>query len=105
MVLKILHTTTSTATGRSAGRDVHLYDAADPTTSLGGLVLSNGISNTNFYAMIEVFLGFESSYVLRHEDMTDPTKDIPRNDQALQAGNYYIITSGRGPCPTKSKTC
>ena len=48
--------------------------------------------------MAEVFLFFDSNYVLRHEDMMDPTKDLPRDGQALQAGNYLLISSLRVGC-------
>ena len=41
---------------RSVGRNVHIYDPNDPTEPLGGLVLCNGITNANFYAMMEVFV-------------------------------------------------
>ncbi|KAL0633043.1 hypothetical protein Q9L58_008053 [Maublancomyces gigas] len=80
---------------RSAGRDVQVFDANDSATALGGLILSNGITNANFYSMIEVFLFFESNYVLRHEDATDALRDVPKDEQALQPGNYYIVTDGR----------
>ncbi|KAF8423471.1 HNH endonuclease-domain-containing protein [Terfezia claveryi] len=78
------------AANRSAGRDVQLYDANDPTTVLGGLILTNGVTNVNFYSMIEVFLLFGSEYVLRHEDGTE----LQRNDQALRRGSYFIVTDG-----------
>jgi len=41
---------------RSVGRNVHIYDPNNPTEPLGGLVLCNGITNANFYAMMEVFV-------------------------------------------------
>lgn len=75
---------------RSAGRDVHIYNANDPTEPLGGLILTNGVTNANFYAMIEVFLFFNGDYVLRHEGVTD----VPRDEQALQPGSYFIVTDG-----------
>jgi hypothetical protein len=56
---------------RSAGRDVHIYNADDPATVLGGLILTNGITNANFHFMVEIFLFFNSDYRLRHEDGTD----------------------------------
>jgi hypothetical protein len=78
---------------RSLGRDVHIYDANNPATVLGGLVLTNGVTNANFYSMVEVFLLFDSNYVLRHEDVTE----VRRDEEALQPGNYYIHTNGRFP--------
>jgi hypothetical protein len=77
---------------RSLGRDVHIYNASDPTGPvLGGLILTNGVTNANFYSMVEVFLFFDSNYVLRHEDGTD----VQRDEQALRPGNFYIVTDGR----------
>ena len=80
---------------RSAGRDVHLYNPDDLSKPLGGLVLTNGITNENFYAMVEVLVFFSSPYVLRHEDVTDGLRDIPRDEQPLQPGKYYVIAEGR----------
>ena len=78
------------ATNRSAGRNVHIYDARDPIVELGGLTLTNGVTNTNFYSMIEIFLWFNQAYYLRHVDGTVVLKD----GQALVPGNYYIVTNG-----------
>ncbi|KAI5845044.1 hypothetical protein DFP73DRAFT_594185 [Morchella snyderi] len=60
----------------SLRRDVHIYDANDPAAELGGLVLTNA-----------------TTYVLRHEDVTDVLRDLRRGEQAIHPGNYYIITS------------
>jgi len=80
---------------RSAGRDVHFYNPNDLTEPLGGLVLTNGITNANLYAMVEVFLDIDNNFILRHQDVTDGLRDIPRDEQAIQPGNYYVITEGR----------
>lgn len=81
---------------RALGRNVNIYAASDPTgLVLGGLVLTNGVTNVNLYSMVEVFLLFDSNYVLRHEDVMDDSKDVPKDEQALQPGNYYILTDGR----------
>ena len=45
------------ASDRSAGRNVHIYDARDPDVVLGGLTLTNGVTNANFYSMVETFCG------------------------------------------------
>jgi hypothetical protein len=71
---------------RSRGRDVHIYDAKDPTTVLGGLILTNGVTNTNFYSMVEILVLFMSDFELRDEDDTK----IEKNDDPLQPGRYYI---------------
>jgi hypothetical protein len=49
---------------RSAGRDVHTYDVNDPTTVLGGLVVTNGVTNTNFYSTVEIIFIFSQDYSL-----------------------------------------
>jgi len=46
---------------RSAGRDVHLYNPNGLVKPLGGLILSNSITNANFYAI------FYSTFALRHD--------------------------------------
>lgn len=79
------------AANRSTGRDVHIYNANDPDTVLGGLILTNGVTNANFYSMVEVFLLIDSEYVLRHGDSTE----LQRNDQSLRRGSYFIVTGGR----------
>jgi hypothetical protein len=79
------------APNRSGGRNVHIYDATDPDTVLGGLVLTNGVTNANFYSMVDIVCILDSQYVLREEaGMT-----IQRDDHPLHAGKYYIVTSGR----------
>ena len=71
---------------RSAGRDVHIFDAKDRSTSIGGLVLTNGVTNANLYNMIRIFVFFSSEYILRNErDIT-----IEKDDSPLLPGNYYI---------------
>jgi hypothetical protein len=76
---------------RSRGRDVHIYDAKNPTTLLGGLILSNGVTNANFYLMVEILVLFTSSFELR--DKCD-TK-IERNNNPLRPGRYYINATGK----------
>jgi hypothetical protein len=57
---------------RSRGRDVHIFDARDRNTSIGGLILTAGITNANLYSMIEIFVIFASEYSLQSEsDMYD----------------------------------
>jgi hypothetical protein len=77
---------------RSADRNVHIYDNDDRTTVLGGLVLTSGVTNANFYAMIRIFVEFECrTFSLRNQSGIEIQKD----HQPLQPGNYYIITSGK----------
>jgi hypothetical protein len=79
---------------RSGGRDVHIYDAKDPTTVLGGLILTDGVTNANLYSMIEIIVLFESDFGLRDKDDTK----VERNHEPLQPGKYYINAAGRFPC-------
>jgi hypothetical protein len=76
---------------RSRGRDVYIYDAKDPTTVLGGLILTNGVMNANFYLMIEILILFTSNFELRDKGDTI----IERNDNPLRPGNYYINSAGK----------
>ena len=78
---------------RSAGRDVHIYSANDPATVLGGLILTNGVTNANFYSMVDIIFIFSQNYFLRDEGGTTVQKD----DHPLQPGNYYFVTNGRFP--------
>ena len=78
------------AINRSAGRDVHIYDVKDPNTALGGLILTNGVTNANFYSMIEIFCIFDSVFFLRDEGGTV----IQRDGDPLRPSKYYILTDG-----------
>jgi hypothetical protein len=67
-------------------RDVHIFDISDRDTSIGGLVLTAGVTNANLYAMIEIFVIFNGEYILRNESDTTIEKD----NSPLLPGNYYI---------------
>jgi hypothetical protein len=45
----------------SAGRDVHIFDASNRGTSIGGLILTAGITNANLYAMVEIFVSLTAN--------------------------------------------
>lgn len=68
---------------RSAGRNIHIYNANEPDTVLGGLYVNNGVTNANFF--------FTSDYFLRDEG----GNTILRDDYPLQPNKYYIVTQGR----------
>ena len=72
---------------RSAARNVHIYDLKVPPTKIGGLILMPGVTNTNFYTMIEIIVTFHSPFFLQDENGTRIEKD----DHPLQPGNYYIV--------------
>lgn len=76
---------------RSLGRDVHIYDASDRTTVLGGLILTNGVTNANFYSMVEILVLFTTAFELQNEEGTK----IQRTDDPLRPGNYYIHAAGK----------
>lgn len=75
------------AANRSIGRNVQLYDAKDRVTLLGGLILTNGVTKSNFYSMVEIFLLFQSSFLIECETSTT----LERNEEPLPRGDYYVI--------------
>ena len=76
---------------RSLGRNVFIYDANDPDKVLGGLILTNSVTNANFYAMVEIIIIFSGGFSLLNGSGTK----IERNDSPLQPGNYFIDADGR----------
>jgi hypothetical protein len=79
---------------RSLDRDVLIYDANDPDEVLGGLVLTNGVTNANFYSMVEIMIilvggGFSL--------LDGGGTKIKRNDDPLQPGSYFIDADSRLP--------
>ena len=81
---------------RSAGRDVHVYNNNERTTVLGGLILSPGVTNANLYAMIRIFVEFEPRNFSRTFSLRNQSRNtIQEDQQPLQSGKYYIITSGK----------
>jgi hypothetical protein len=72
---------------RSKDRDVHIYDTNDRTTVLGGLILTNGVTNAHFYSMVEILALFTSSFELQYEE----NAEIERNYNSLRPGKYYIL--------------
>ena len=79
---------------RSLGRDVFIYDAKDPGKVLGGLILTNGVTNANFYSMVEILIIFSGDFSL----LDDSGTKINRDDNPLQPGNYFIDADGRLLC-------
>lgn len=96
----VLQTSTMPPIDRSGGRNVHIFDAKKPTVVLGGLILSNGVTNANLYSMLDIFIVYEAPKdvplneekpFLRNNEGTK----IEKNDDPLEPGEYYIITSCR----------
>ena len=75
---------------RSTRRDVHTYSAQDTNTVLGGLRLTNGMTNANFYSMVEIVFIFDNDYTLSSESGST----VQRDDHPLQPGKYFIGTAG-----------
>jgi hypothetical protein len=71
-------------------RDVFFYDLRDLDTLLGGLVLTPGVTNANFYAMVNVVLVISSTFFLQN----DHGDTIPQDTQPLLPGNYFIVADG-----------
>ena len=76
---------------RSEGRDVHIYDSKDRTTMLGGLILSPGVTNANFYSMVEVFVLFTVPFSLQNEGSIEIKKDQP-SASILEVLHYRVST-------------
>jgi hypothetical protein len=92
----VLKYSTMPPINRSAGRNVHIFDSRDRSTALGGLILNTGVTNANFYAMIRIFVEFtprnhSSTFSLRNQSRIT----IQENNQPLQPGSYYIVTTGK----------
>ena len=75
------------ASNRAVGRNIHLYGARDNTSALGGLLLTTGMTNKNFYQMVEILLILETSFFLQDE----PGTKVEVNDDPLLPGNYYVV--------------
>jgi hypothetical protein len=82
---------------RSKHRNVHIFNASDRNTTIGGLILTtkndetNCVTNANFYNMIEIIAIITSAFTLQNESNVIIEKD----NSPLQPGKYYIYTSGK----------
>jgi hypothetical protein len=92
----LVHQTSAMPIDRSGGRNVHIYDAENPTVVLGGLILSNGITNANLYSMMDIFIVYKEPFSLRDEEpfllLDEKGTRIEKNNCPLQPGKYYIIS-------------
>jgi hypothetical protein len=75
---------------RSIGHNVHVFNSNHPETAIGGLVVTNGVTNLNFYYMLNIICLFEKDYYIRTADDTI----IPKNHDPFQPGKYYIVSEG-----------
>ena len=76
--------------GRVLGRNVYIYSARDTNTVLGGLITTDGMTNANFYSIVEIVFIFDDDYTLSSK--SGPT--VQRDGHSLQAGTYFINTAG-----------
>lgn len=83
---------------RARARDVFFYDLRDPSTLLGGLVLSPGVTNANFYSMVDIVLVISSTYFLQN----DNGQALPRDSKSLLPGDYFVVTAAPSRSPMRS---
>ncbi|RPA90869.1 hypothetical protein L873DRAFT_1848584, partial [Choiromyces venosus 120613-1] len=74
---------------RALEHNVHIYDAKDPDTVPHGLVLTDGMTNNNFYIMAEIIFLLDKVYPPGGESEAT----IPRDDYPHQRGMYSIMTA------------
>ena len=74
---------------RSPGRNVHIYSANDTSTVIGGLIVTDGMTNSNFYSMVEITYILDNDYTLSSESGAT----VQRDDNPLQPGKYFITTA------------
>lgn len=84
------------ALDRSADRNVHIYDAQKPDEKeLGGLILTKGVTNKNFYDMMDIFIIVHDTYILQRSSRDTGATEVPKDDASLLPGDYYIVTAGK----------
>lgn len=79
------------ASSRSTGRDVHIFDAKNPENLIGGLALTEGVTNANFYTMVDILCILDEVYYIRNE----AHDTVQRNANPLRPGNYYVVSEGK----------
>jgi hypothetical protein len=75
---------------RSRFRDVFIWDLNDDNEDripLGGLVLTAGITNTDFRQMLDILLITSCDYVVQNEH----ADEVLRDGQPLLPGDYIVI--------------
>lgn len=71
---------------RASDRTVFIFNGQGTNEQLGGLVNNEGITNNNFFEMLEILLIFRSYYTLRLES----GGMVPHDDAKLRDGKYYV---------------
>jgi hypothetical protein len=74
---------------RNRGRDVFIWDLNDSQDRipLGGLILTPGITNTDFCQMLDILLITSDDYVVQNER----GDEVLRDAQPLLPGDYTVI--------------
>jgi len=58
---------------------------------LGGLCVTDGITNANLYSRVEIFVSISNPWYLN-----DDSEDVvTRDGQHLEPRNYFVLTDGR----------
>ncbi len=77
----------------SAGsRTVFFADIRDPSTLLGGLAVTPGITTATFHRILEIALTIPGPYTLHHvhSSNSSQTAELPRDSSPLLPGTYLI---------------
>ena len=77
---------------RALARDVFIYDLRDFDTLLGGLVLTAGVTNANFYAMVEIIIDILPPGPFFLQDENGET--VAQDTQPLLPGRYFVVANG-----------
>jgi hypothetical protein len=83
---------------RSEGRDVHIYDAKNPTAVFGGLILSNGVTNVNLYSKAPSLCRMKGSSICRMKRVLELSRIIIRfnlGNTTLSLSVGFYITHSR----------
>lgn len=77
------------AGNRSLFRDVIIWDLnnSEDHIPLGGLMLTDGITNTDFRQMLDILLITSDDCVVQNEG----GEEVLRDTQLLLPGNYHVI--------------
>lgn len=79
---------TAATRARSRIRDVFFYDLQDSCAFLGGLVLTRGITNVDFYTMVGIVIITSTTFFLQD----DNGQTVPNDAQPLSIGNYFVVS-------------
>ncbi|KAK5654898.1 hypothetical protein OQA88_6936 [Cercophora sp. LCS_1] len=85
---------------RALARDVFIYDLRDFDTLLGGLVLTAGVTNANFYAMVDIIIDILPPGPFFLQDQNGGT--VARDTQPLLPGMYFVVADGTAQKTTEA---